>query len=208
MAETGLNQNVNRDYDPLTAKYIESDPIGLRGGLNTYAYALENPLWYFDANGREITCGGYFCGTNTPAYAPPPISQPQTTYYGGEGHFILGGGLTSVSCTNQCGQKQTFRYLKICGGFAFGGSAAAGVVGGMNGRSCRSDTYAGYFAEGGYAGALVAGGVDLGLTETAWKIPGLGIGLPNGLSGVKETGIGPAVGAGVKASLCYYIPLQ
>jgi RHS repeat-associated protein len=35
MAETGLNQNVNRDYDPLTGKYIESDPIGLRGGFNT-----------------------------------------------------------------------------------------------------------------------------------------------------------------------------
>jgi RHS repeat-associated protein len=31
-AETGLFQNVNRDYDPLTRKYIESDPMGLTGG--------------------------------------------------------------------------------------------------------------------------------------------------------------------------------
>jgi len=32
-AETGLNQNVNRDYDPLGGgRYIESDLIGLRGG--------------------------------------------------------------------------------------------------------------------------------------------------------------------------------
>jgi len=33
-AETGLNQNWNRDYDPLTGKYVESDPIGLQGRIN------------------------------------------------------------------------------------------------------------------------------------------------------------------------------
>jgi RHS repeat-associated protein len=38
MAETELNYNWNRDYDPLTGKYIESDPIGLGSGVNTYAY--------------------------------------------------------------------------------------------------------------------------------------------------------------------------
>ncbi len=36
-AETGLNQNWNRDYDPLTGKYVESDPIGLNGGVNSYS---------------------------------------------------------------------------------------------------------------------------------------------------------------------------
>src|SRR5215469_5135265 len=51
MAETGLNQNVNRDYDPLTGKYIESDPIGLRGGLNTYNYVANNPISGIDPLG-------------------------------------------------------------------------------------------------------------------------------------------------------------
>jgi RHS repeat-associated protein len=43
-AETGLNYNYFRDYDPATGRYIESDPIGLRAGVNTYAYANNNPL--------------------------------------------------------------------------------------------------------------------------------------------------------------------
>jgi RHS repeat-associated protein len=42
-AETGLNQNWNRDYDPLTGKYVESDPIGLHGGINPYTYVAGNP---------------------------------------------------------------------------------------------------------------------------------------------------------------------
>ena len=43
-AETGLNQNIQRDYDPLTGRYAESDPLGLRAGLNTYSYVSGNPV--------------------------------------------------------------------------------------------------------------------------------------------------------------------
>jgi uncharacterized protein RhaS with RHS repeats len=37
-----------------SARYIQSDPIGLRGGVNTYTYALENPVQHVDILGLHV----------------------------------------------------------------------------------------------------------------------------------------------------------
>ena len=50
-AETGLFYNYFRDYDPQTGRYVQSDPIGLDGGINPYGYAIQNPLSYVDPLG-------------------------------------------------------------------------------------------------------------------------------------------------------------
>ena len=51
-AETGLNQNWNRDYDPVVARYVESDPLGLAGGsYSTYTYVLNRPTMSADPSG-------------------------------------------------------------------------------------------------------------------------------------------------------------
>ncbi len=50
-AETGFYQNGWRDYAPGLGRYLESDPIGLAGGVNTYAYAEGNPIRRLDRTG-------------------------------------------------------------------------------------------------------------------------------------------------------------
>jgi RHS repeat-associated protein len=49
--ETGLHYNYFRDYDPAVGRYVQSDPIGLEGGLNTYEYAFSDPLSNEDPEG-------------------------------------------------------------------------------------------------------------------------------------------------------------
>ena len=51
--ESTLSYNYFRNYDSRLARYIESDPIGLRGGLNSYAYAKGSPLRFSDPKGLD-----------------------------------------------------------------------------------------------------------------------------------------------------------
>ena len=49
--ETNLHYNYFRDYDPQLGRYVESDPIGLAGGINSYGYVGANPIKYTDPKG-------------------------------------------------------------------------------------------------------------------------------------------------------------
>lgn len=55
--------NYFRNYSPDKGRYLESDPIGLNSGVNTYAYVESNPLLYVDSEGyigrvqtRDVFC--------------------------------------------------------------------------------------------------------------------------------------------------------
>jgi RHS repeat-associated protein len=74
-AETGLHYNYFRDYDPQVSRYVESDPIGLRGGLNTYAYVGGNAVSRIDPSGLDGTVVPGAPGL--PIYVPP-VAIPGT----------------------------------------------------------------------------------------------------------------------------------
>jgi uncharacterized protein RhaS with RHS repeats len=54
--------NYFRDYDASIGRYLESDPIGLAGGLATFGYAGANPLVYIDPTGEAWTMLGVIAG--------------------------------------------------------------------------------------------------------------------------------------------------
>ena len=66
-AETGLHQNWFRDYDPSTGRYLQSDPIGLIGGISTYGYGRANPIKRIDRTGLlssadAVAAAHYYAG--------------------------------------------------------------------------------------------------------------------------------------------------
>src|SRR6185503_10947057 len=56
--------NYFRDYDPGIGRYIESDPIGLRGGLNPFDYVWSSPFSWTDPLGlapRRLSADSQEC---------------------------------------------------------------------------------------------------------------------------------------------------
>jgi RHS repeat-associated protein len=132
-AETGLNQNVNRDYDPLGGgRYIEADPIGLRGGsLSLYSYVRNDPLFGIDPLGLADMC-------------PSVVTAVGGIAGGALGYTcgcVLGGVLGATGGTLVAPGVGTV-------GGAVGGCGAGGTMGGAAGA-----------ALGALAGNAVAGQV-------------------------------------------------
>lgn len=75
-AAMGMNYNYFRDYDPSTGRYMESDPIGLGGGISTYLYAVAAPASFSDPMGLQVfTCTRPLGGK--PGQSAPPLLNHQ-----------------------------------------------------------------------------------------------------------------------------------
>ena len=61
--------NWHRDYNPALGRYVQSDPIGLQGGINSYGYVGSSPLRFVDSAGLQFA---------PPAPPAPPVVGPGT----------------------------------------------------------------------------------------------------------------------------------
>lgn len=88
--------NYFRDYEPLTGRYVQSDPIGLMGGVNTYAYVGSDPVSLTDPFGLEAP-GSFNNGGHKLSWESGPSRVPD--YYQGSVSTVLGSASLTLSRT-------------------------------------------------------------------------------------------------------------
>ncbi|PAT38887.1 hypothetical protein CK621_15050 [Vandammella animalimorsus] len=175
--ETGTHYNFHRDYDPSTGRYLQSDPIGLRGGINTFVYAHANPKIYFDNRGLDVWVGA-------------ELSATATFFIGGD----LGAGITKNTSTGE-----SCIYITLCGrgGMDWGVGLGVSVPIEIAGPHCGKDLSGWSFS--------ICGSIKPGVGEIGGCIDG-DASSPTGVSlDIPPLSVG--VGGGVALVACYAEPI-
>ena len=178
-AESDLYFNRHRYYDANTGRYIQSDPIGLGGGINSYVYAAGNPAANIDPLGLDTQYGYGVSGTLAAMLG------------------ISGGGTVGISTDGTLSGTSLFVQGQVngmAGVGAYVGASGAASVGHTDG-ALESGWGAAAYVEGDI-GAGPSGGVGVAFDKSSvgaggsapFKIfPGVGLGVYLGI-GISGSG--------------------
>ncbi len=177
--ETNLHYNYYRDYSPEIGRYIESDPIGLSGGINTYLYVGAQP------NSRGDPTGQWFL--------PLDVGL-------GIAGAAIGGVSAAVAVAQKCGSWEDIGWAALGGSLGgaasgialgFGGTAVVGAVAGFGGDAL--GTY------------LSTGGFNFDDSATAGLLGGIG---GVGGLGLMKVGVGGKLSAASTGIMTLMMTLQ
>lgn len=97
---------------PASARYIESDPIGLVGGNNTYTYANNNPVTTVDPLGLDglVIAGGHVSGSyNIFGHVAMAVTGGGVFSYGND--TSLGSNVQSYITSQMALRNQVVTYI-------------------------------------------------------------------------------------------------
>jgi RHS repeat-associated protein len=120
--ESGLHYNYHRYYSPKLGRYIQSDPIGLAGGWNTYNYVENNPLNAVDPLGLlKQNSDGTYKSIRTPNFDRSFFDSERQTHLNMQAYNLftdLGNPIQAFKITPSK-KSYIYNYNADCHGWTF-----------------------------------------------------------------------------------------